>query len=327
MDGQHQLITVTDEGHLGLREAPQVLHAGVLLGNFKVEIGGIVGVFQILAVGVLIGLRHLVGVVDEAGKQGQVRGLLTDLLGEQVVLLGAVVLLLNDLPPAVDGLPIGEGGGVVEPHGLGGVQRIAIFQVFLVDVRADVLGEVRLQNVLIVPLVEHVAVDILGLEHVGGDVAGVVLDFGLGEHLVVVQIEYHQIKAGVGFLKTLLHLQHLGGGGVDVDGGVLRQGFFIKLVVGLFTPVVIVGAVIIFTGVKVIAKVQVAGGSFAAGLGIVGGLVGALAAAGGQTQHHGKREKQCRKLLHIHRDSFHILTAPQTRPSGGPIKTRLIPHV
>ena len=175
--------------------------------------------------------------------------------------------------------------------------------------RADVLGEVRLQNVLIVPLVEHVAVDVLGLKHVGGDVAGVVLDFGLGEHLVAVQIEYHQIKAGVGFLKTLLHLQHLGGGGVDIDGGLLLQSFFVKLFVGLVAPFVVIGAVKAFAGVEIVAKMQVTGG-IAAGLGVAGGIaaglgvagfIGALAAAGGQTQHHGEGEKQCKKLLHFHR--------------------------
>ena len=165
--------------------------------------------------------------------------------------------------------------------------------------RADVLGEVRLQNVLIVPLVEHVAVDVLGLEHVGGDVAGVVLDFGLGEHLVVVQIEYHQIKAGVGFLKALLHLHHLGGGGVDIDGGLLLQSFFVKLFVGLVAPFVVIGAVKALAGVEIVAKMQVAGG-IAAGLGVAG-FIGALAAAGGQTQRHGEGEKQCKKLLHFHR--------------------------
>ena len=165
--------------------------------------------------------------------------------------------------------------------------------------RADVLGIIGLQNILIVPLVEDVAVDVLGLEHVGGDVAGLVLDFGLGEHFVVVQIGNHQIQTGIGFLKALLHLHHLGGGGVDIDGGVLLQGFLEKLFVGLVAPFVVIGAVEALAGVEIVAKMQVAGG-IAAGLGVAG-FIGALAAAGGQTQRHGEGEKQCKKLLHFHR--------------------------
>ena len=326
MDGQHQLVTVADEGHLGLREAPQILHAGVVLGNFKVKGGSVIGVFQILAVGILVGLSHFIGIVDEAGEQRQVGTFLTDLLGEQAVLLSAVLVLLNDLPPAVDGLTVGEGLGVIIPHGLRGVQRITVFQVAFVDVRADVLGIIGLQDVLVVPLVEHVAVDVLGLQYVGGDVAGVVLDFGLGEHFVSLQIGDHQIQAGISGLKALFHLHHLGGGGVDVDGGVLLQSFLEKLFVGLVAPFVIIGAVVVFAGVDVIAEMQVAGG-FAVGLGVIGV---ALAAAGSQAQHHGQGEEQRKKLLHFHRGLLSYLdggSAPSDFGGKLRIKTRLTPRV
>ena len=72
MDRLHQLVAVTDEGHLHLGEAPHVLQTGVVLRHLELEAAAVVGVLQGLAVQVLIGLLHLLGVDHEAGEQGQV---------------------------------------------------------------------------------------------------------------------------------------------------------------------------------------------------------------------------------------------------------------
>ena len=309
MDGQHQLVAVADEGHLSLGKAPQVLHARVVLGNLESEAGGVVGVLQVLAIGVLVGLGHFVGVDDEAGEQGEVRGLLADFLGVEGEFLVAGVILLDDLPPAVDGLAIGERFGVVIPEGLRGVQGIAVLQVLLGDVGADVPGIEGLDDALVIVLVEHFSVDVLGLEHVGGDVSGFVFHPGLAQDLVGVQVGDHQVQAGKRLLKGLLFLQHLGGGGVDVDGGVFLQGQLVELLVGHVAPLVIVGAIDVFSGVHVIAQLQVGGGSGVAavgrllgpggGAGVGGGLgIAALvAAAGGQAEDHYQGHQQRKEFL------------------------------
>jgi hypothetical protein len=171
VNGQGQLIAVVDEGHLHLAEPPHVLHARVVLGHLEGEIRGIIGVLQRLAVDILIGLLHLVGIDDEAGEQGQVRGLRADLLTEDLILLAAVVVLLNDVPPAGNGLAIGERGSIIIPEGLRAVQGQTVLQQVLVNVRTDIGGILGLKDAGLIMLIEDGAVDILGLKHVGGDVA------------------------------------------------------------------------------------------------------------------------------------------------------------
>ena len=117
MDGVNQLVTVADEGHfLELGEAPQVFYARVILRHFELKAAGVIGVLQVFAVELLIIGLHLVGMVDETGKQGQIRGFLTDFLGKQPVFLGTVGILLNDLPPACDRLAVGERFRIIIPE-------------------------------------------------------------------------------------------------------------------------------------------------------------------------------------------------------------------
>ena len=299
MNGQHQFVTVADEGHLGLAEAPQVLHAGVVLGHLEVEIVGIVGVLQLLAVGILIGLLHLVGIVDEAGEQGQVCGLLADLLGEQTETLIAVLVLLNDLPPVVDGLAIGERLGVVIPERLRSIQRIAVLQVGLVQVGADVAGIEGLDDALVVPLIEDAAVDVLGLQHVGGDVATVMLDLGLVQHFVGVQVGNNNIQAGIHLFEGLLSLHHLGGGSVNIDGDIFLQGLLIELVIGHVAPLIPIGAIELLAGLGVNTQVQ--GGLRSLLAALRGSRSFLLLTAGSQAQDHDRCQQQRKKLLHLHR--------------------------
>ena len=298
MDGQHQLVAVADEDQRSLGEAPQVLHAGVVLRHLEGEAGGVIGVLQVGAVDILVGLGHLVSVGDEAGEQGQIRGLRANLLGEEAILLAAVGILLDDLPPALDGLAIGERLGVVVPEGLGGIQGEAELQILLINVGADVPGIEGFQNALVIILEEHVAVNVLGLEYVGSDIVGAVLDLSLAQNFAGVQVGDHQIQAGIHLLKTLFTLKHLGGGGIDVDllGAALNflKGLLIEFLVGHVAPLVPIGAIDLFTSLGIVAELAAVGlgGAIAAvglgggGIAAVGGRSVRLAAAGRQAQHH-----------------------------------------
>ncbi len=299
MDRLHQLVAVTDEGHLHLGEAPHVLQTGVVLRHLELEAATVIGVLQRLAVQVLIGLLHLVGVDHEAGEQGQVGGLGADLLGKQAVLLGAVLVLLDDLPPAGHGLLIGEGFGVVVPEALGGVQGIAVAQQVLVHLGGEVAGIEGGHVARFVVVKEDVAVDILGLKDIAEDVAGVGFQHALLQDFVLVHVHDDHVQTGVGGFKIVLRLHHLGGGGVDVDLGVLLdllQSLLIQLVVGHIAPLVIDGAEelgvlhllgLILAGILVVAALVVA----LTGRAVVRLLV-VIAAAGRQAQQHGQGQQE-----------------------------------
>ena len=171
--------------------------------------------------------------------------------------------------------------------------------------RADVPGIEGLQNALVVVLEEHVAVDILGLEHVGGDIVGAVLNLSLAQNLAGVQVGDHQIQTRIHLLKVLFALEHLGGGGVDVDllGAALNflKGQLIELLVGHVAPLVPIGAIDLFTSLGIVAELAAVGlgGAIAAvglgggGIAAVGGRSVRLAAAGRQAQHHNGCQQEC----------------------------------
>ena len=302
VDSFHQLVAVADEGDLHLAEAPQILHAGVVR-RYIGEGAGVIGVLQILTVDFLVVGGHLVGVHDKAGENGKVRCLGADLLGKDAVLLAAVLVLFDDLPPAVNGLTIGEGFGVVVPEGLGGVERIAVAEQALVDMGADVLRIEGGDDAVLIVAEEHIAVDVLHLQHIALDVAGIGFQAALLQDLIVVQIHDVHGQAGESFLKGVLHLEHFGGGGVDVDGAAvldLFQGLGIELFVAHLAPVVIDGAVkgrILYRG-RVGLRRGV--GLLLRGRGILLGGPSLGAAAGDKTQEHAESQQQSADLAQFH---------------------------
>ena len=176
---------------------------------------------------------------------------------------------------------------------------------------ADIAGIEGLDDAVVIVFVEDFAVDVFGLEHVRRDVVGFIFDLGLAQNLVGVQVGDHQVQAGIHFLEGLLGLQHLGGGGVDGDGGVFGFGLLVELLVGHVAPLVIVGAVNADAGFQVIAQLQVGRGGVAAlgrllsvagGLGIAAllGVAALVAAAGGQAEDHDQGHQQCKEFL-LHR--------------------------
>ena len=162
---------------------------------------------------------------------------------------------------------------------------------------ADVAGIEGLQDALVIPLVEHAAADVLGLQHVGGNIAGLMLDLGLAQNLVGVQVGDDQVQAGIHLFKGLLSLQHFGGGRVNIDGGVLLQSLLIQLLVGHVTPLIIIGAIELFASLGVTAQVQGAPGGLLGSSGISAGRAGLLAllasAAGRQAENHHAGQQQC----------------------------------
>ena len=293
MHSQNQLVAVADKGHLLLAEPPHELNTGIVLGHVKVKAGGIVGILQIGAVQILIGLLHLVGIDDKAGEQGQVRGLGADFLGEQAILLAAVLLLLDQLPPAGDGLTVGEGGGVVVPEGLGRVQGVAVAQQRIIDMRADILGVERGHIAFLVVVEEHIAVYVLHMQNVALNVLGIGFLHAFFEGFVVVQIHDVNGQLRILFQKQVFFLLHLGGGSVDIDGAVCLGLFlcqFVQLFVGHLAPLVVDGAEEVgILGVHI----GLTGSGFRVlfvGVACLGGIV--LGAAGRKAQHHNQRQKQ-----------------------------------
>ena len=159
---------------------------------------------------------------------------------------------------------------------------------------------------------EDFAVDVFGLQDVGGDVVGFIFDLGFAQNLVGVQVGHHQIQLGIHVFKGFFGFQHLGGGGVNGDFLVTVRrfllGHFVELFVGHVAPLVIVGAVVVGIGFHIVADGQGAGGiagrlGVAGGLRITGGLgvplgVAALVvAAGGQAEDHDQGHQQRKEFL------------------------------
>ena len=176
---------------------------------------------------------------------------------------------------------------------------------------ADVFGIERCDDTVLIIAEEHIAVNVLHLEYVALDIIGIGLKTALLQDLIVVQIHDVHGQAGESFLKGILHLEHFGGGGVDVDGAAvldLFQGLGIELFVAHLAPVVIDGAVkgrILYRGrvglrrgVGLLLR-----GSILLCLGGRGILLGGLslgAAAGDKTQEHAESQQQSADLAQFH---------------------------
>ena len=99
----------------------------------------------------------------------------------------------------------------------------------------------------LIEIEEHVAVHVLGLEHVGSNVAGLGLNAALAEYFILVQVIDDQIDIRIQFLEALFRLEHLGGGGVHGQFSAFRLGLLVELGVGHGAPVVIDRAVCILS--------------------------------------------------------------------------------
>ena len=107
--------------------------------------------------------------------------------------------------------------------------------------RADIAGIERGAVAFGIEIEEYVAVYVLRLQHVGGDIAGLRLDFALAQYFILIQILHHQIESGVGFLKLLFRLQHFGRGGVYGNLAALLLCQRVELFVGHVAPFIVNG--------------------------------------------------------------------------------------
>ena len=249
MDCRNNFVAVRDKGHLHLGETPHILIARVVLRNLKIgELGRVIGVLQRFAVQILISFLHRVRVDNERSEQGKVRLLGADFLGNDGILLVAVLVLLHELPPVGDRLGVRVHIGIIIPVGQGRIEGHAVGDKVVVhDMFTDIGREVQLYIALRHKLDKDIARNVLALEHVGVDVVGL----GLGTHLVnglgLVEVERNCIQAvrAVLFIEQVADFLDPGGNAVnrDITGfGLCR---FDQLFLGHVVPRNLVGEILL----------------------------------------------------------------------------------